>query len=109
MPASGGQRSAKAHFLQLLPGLWWQVLRIRRERSFIWLDCETTVVSSLPWPYKPEPKFKPRKRKLQTKWYKEVTERAEISGLSISEQIAADRQTVSLVRAIAILSQQQIS
>jgi hypothetical protein len=26
-----GQRSAKAHFLQLLPALWWQVLMDRHE------------------------------------------------------------------------------
>jgi hypothetical protein len=46
--------------------LWAEALKylapsIRRECGFIWLDCETTVVCSLPWPYKPEPKFKPAK------------------------------------------------
>jgi hypothetical protein len=94
--------------------LWAEALKylggsIHRKRGLIWLDRETTVVSSLTWPYKPEPKLKTRRRKPQTKWYKDVAGRAEISGLSISEQIAADRQTVSLVRAIAILSQLQIS
>jgi hypothetical protein len=94
--------------------LWAEALKylrgsIRREHGLIWLDCETNVVSSLPWPYKPEPKLKTRRRKPHTKWYNDVAGRAEISGLSISEQIAADRQTVSLVRAIEIVSQQQIS
>jgi hypothetical protein len=67
--------------------LWAEALKylrgsIRREHGLIWLDCETNVVSSLPWPDKAEPKLKTHRRKPQTKWYKDVAGRAEISGLA---------------------------
>ena len=81
--------------------LWKEALTflgrsIRREHGLIWLDG-TKVVSALPWPYKPEPKLKIRKRRSQTKWNKDVALRAEENGLSISEQIAADRNSRSQV------------
>jgi hypothetical protein len=81
--------------------LWKEALNflgrsIHREHGLIWLDG-TKVVSTLPWPYKykTEPKLKIRNRKPQTKWYKDVALRADENGLSISEQIAADRNSRS--------------
>jgi hypothetical protein len=65
---------------------------IRRNHGFIWLDSRKKV-PDLPSPYKPLPKFTPRKRRPKTPWYKDVAARAEQNQLSISEQIAADRNT----------------
>jgi hypothetical protein len=50
------------------------------------------MVPDLTSPYKPLPKFTPRKRRTKTAWYKDVAARAEQNQLSVSEQIAADRQ-----------------
>jgi hypothetical protein len=76
--------------------LWGEALRylgraVRRGHGCVWLDRETRLISDLPSPYKPLPKFKPRKRKPRTAWYQAVASQAEANGLSISEQIAADR------------------
>jgi hypothetical protein len=77
--------------------LWAEALRylgraVRRNHGFIWLDRGTRLISDLPSPYKPLPKFKPRKRKPRTNWFNDVVRRAEANGLSVSEQIAADKQ-----------------
>jgi hypothetical protein len=81
--------------------LWAEALQylgssIRRTNGLIWLD-EKRMIPDLPSPYKPLPKFTPRKRRPRTAWYKEVASRAEENGLSISEQIVADRQERSLL------------
>jgi hypothetical protein len=77
--------------------VWAEALKylgraIRRKNGLIWLDG-TKVVPDLPPPYKPLPKLKhTRKRKPRTAWYRDVALRAEKGGMSISEQVAADRQ-----------------
>lgn len=76
--------------------VWAEALKylgraIRRKRGLISMDGKR-MVPDLPTPYKPAPKFKPRKRKPRTAWYKDVALRAEENGLSISEQIDAYRQ-----------------
>jgi hypothetical protein len=76
--------------------VWAEALKylrqaICRKHGFIWID-RTEIVPDLPSPYKLVPKFTQRKRKHQTKWYKDVAERAQANELSISEQIEADRQ-----------------
>ena len=75
--------------------LWAEALEylgrsIRRKHRFIWLDIRKKV-PDLPPPYKPLPKFTPRKRRPKTAWYKDVASRAEQNQLSVSEQIATDR------------------
>jgi hypothetical protein len=62
-----------------------------RKHGLIWLDTKR-FVPDLPPPYKPVPKFMPRKRKPQTSWYKDVAARAQVNNLSVSEQIEADKQ-----------------
>jgi hypothetical protein len=79
--------------------LWAEALKylgraIRRKHGLIWID-KARMVPNFPWPYKPLPKFTLRKRRPRTAWYKEVASRAEENGLSISEQIAADRNARS--------------
>ena len=64
---------------------------IRRKHGFIWLDA-TKTFPDLPPPYKPVPKFTPRKRKPGTLWYKDIASRAELNGWSISEQVESDRR-----------------
>ena len=76
--------------------LWAEALKylgrsVCRKPGLIWLN-EKRVVPDLPSPYKPLPKLIPRKRKPRTAWYKDVALRAEQNGLSISEQVEADRQ-----------------
>jgi hypothetical protein len=76
--------------------LWVEALNylgrsVCRRHGLIWLN-EKRTVPDLPSPYKPLPKFKPRKRKPRTAWYQDVARRAEENGLSISEQIAVDRR-----------------
>lgn len=68
-------------------------IAVRRQHGFIWLDRETRLVSKLPWPYTPE--LRPRKKRPRSRWYLDVAARAEANGLTISEQIAADRETRS--------------
>jgi hypothetical protein len=70
---------------------------IRRKNGLMWLN-RTKLVPDLPPPFKPIPKFTPRKRKPRTAWYKDVALRAEENGSSISEQIAADRQGEGISR-----------
>jgi hypothetical protein len=77
--------------------LWVEALEylgrsIRRVHGLIWLD-RARMVPDLPSPYKPIPKFTPRKRRPKTKWYKDIAARAEQNQLSVSEQIAVDRNT----------------
>jgi hypothetical protein len=77
--------------------LWAEALEylgrsIRRAHGLLWLD-RARMVPDLPSPYKPLPKFTPRKRRPKTAWYKDVASRAEQNQLSVSEQIAADRNT----------------
>jgi hypothetical protein len=81
--------------------IWAEALKcldgvVRRKHGFIWLDNKR-VVPDLPSPYKPLPKITPRKRRPRTAWYKEVASRAEENGLSISEQIVADKHERSLL------------
>jgi hypothetical protein len=83
--------------------LWAEALKylsrtVCRKHGLIWLDTKR-FVPDLPPPYKPPPKLKQtRKRKPRTAWYRDVAIRAEKSGLSISEQIAADRQGAELIQ-----------
>jgi hypothetical protein len=77
--------------------VWAEALKylgraIRRKHGFICLDSRKKV-PDLPPAYKPPPKFTPRKRRPKTAWYKDVASRAEQNQLSVSEQIAADRNT----------------
>jgi hypothetical protein len=77
--------------------VWAEALKylgraVRRKHGLIWLDSKR-VVPDLPSPYKPLPKFTPRKRRPKTAWYKDVASRAEENGVGITEQIAADRTT----------------
>jgi hypothetical protein len=77
--------------------LWAEALKylagsIRHKHGFMWIDS-TKVIPDLPSAYKPMPKLTPGKRRLKTAWYKDVAARAEQNQLSVSEQIAADRNT----------------
>ena len=56
--------------------LWKEALEYRarsicRAHGLIWID-RTKMVPDLPSPYKPLPKFSPRKRRPTTVWYKDV-------------------------------------
>jgi hypothetical protein len=80
-----GYRERNGHDL-LREALDYLGRTVRREHGLIWLDHEVKV-AALPSPFKPAPKFKPRKRKPRTAWCQDMAVRAGKNGLSISGQI----------------------